>query len=230
MSTADTVDRALHGREAGAPSQAVSEGAAAERSMSRDRLRRLLRGDLSTILLKMLESDPARRYGSVREVKEDLERFCQGRPVQARPLSAWYAAHRFATRHWLAVPATGLSVVALASLTIVSVYQTAQARAQAVRAQRVSEFAKNTFLSATSSWASPLHGQHDAIQFSDILDNAATRLGKELANDPAAEADLRSTLGTTYAVLGEPAKGEAQLLLGLQLLPRPPMVHRRSPP
>ena len=218
-SAADAVDRALHGREAGAPAQAVLEGAAAERSMSRDRLRRQLRGDLSTILLKMLESDPARRYGSVREVKEDLERLCQGRPVQARPLSAWYAARRFATRHWLAVPATGLAVVAMASLTIVSVYQTAQARAQAVRAQRVSEFTKNTFLSATSSWHSPLHGQHDAIQFSDILDNAATRLGKELANDPAAEADLRSTLGTTYAVLGEPAKGEAQLLLGLQLIP-----------
>ena len=219
-STAGAVDRALHGREAGAPSQAVLEGAAAERSMSRDRLRRQLRGDLSTILLKMLESDPARRYGSVREIKEDLERFCQGRPVQARPLSAWYAARRFAARHWLAVSATGLSVAAMASLTIVSVYQTAQARAQAVRAQRVSEFTKNTFLSATSSWASPLHGQHDAIQFSDILDNASTRLGQELDNDPAAEADLRSTLGTTYAVLGEPAKGEAQLLLGLQLLPR----------
>jgi serine/threonine protein kinase len=219
-STVDTVDRVLHGREAGAPAQAVLEGAAAERSMTRDRLRRQLRGDLSTILLKMLESDPGRRYGSVGEVKADLERFCEGRPVQARPHSAWYAARRFATRHWLAVSATGLSAVAMASLTIVSVHQTAQAQAQAARAQRVSEFAKNTFLSATSSWASPLHGQHNAIQFSDILDNAATRLGQELGSDPAAEADLRSTLGTTYAVLGEPAKGEAQLLLGLQLLPR----------
>ncbi len=221
-STAGTVDRALHGREAGAPAQALSEGAAAERSASRDRLRRQLQGDLSTILLKMLESEPSRRYGSVREVKEDLERFCQGRPVQARPHTAWYTARRFAARNWPAVLATGLSVVALTSLTIVSVYQSAQARAQAARAQRVSEFAKNTFLSATSSWASPLHGKHDAIQFRDILDNASTRLGQELGTDPAAEADLRSTLGVTYAVLGEPAQGEAQLLLGLQLVPRIP--------
>jgi serine/threonine protein kinase len=219
-STADGVARVLGGREASVPAQVVSDAAAAERSETGNRLRRRMEGDLSTILLKMLESEPARRYGSVREVKEDLERFRQGRPVQARPHTAWYAARRFAARHWPAVLATALSVVALASLTIVSVYQSAQARAQAVRAQRVSEFAKNTFLSATSSWHSPLHGKHDAIQFSDILDNAATRLGKELANDPAAEADLRSTLGATYAVLGEPVKGEAQLLLGLQLLPR----------
>ena len=219
-STADAVDRLVNGREASAPVQVVSEGAAAERSASRERLRRQIAGDLSTILLKMLESEPARRYGSVREAKEDLERFCEGRPIQARPNTAWYAARRFAARHWLAVSATGLSAVALASLTVVSVYQTAQARAQTARAQRVSEFAKDTFLSAASYWYSPLRNKHDAIQFSDILDNAAARVGQALGNDPEAEADLRSTLGFTYAMLDEPAKGEAQLLLGLQLLPR----------
>lgn len=217
-STADAVGRVLRGHEAGAPAQAVSPDAAAERSVSRDRLRRQIEGDLSTILLKMLESDPAHRYGSVREVRADLERFCQGRPVQARPHSAWYTARRFAARHWLAVSATGLSVAALAGLTIFSVYESAQARAQTVRAQRVSDFAKNTFLSASSYWYSPLRTKHDAIQFSDILDNAAARIGPELANDPVAEADLRSTLGFTYAVLGEPSKGEAQLLQGLKLI------------
>jgi tetratricopeptide (TPR) repeat protein len=168
----------------------------------------------------MLESEPADRYESVREVKEDLERFRQGRPVHARPHSAWYAARKFAARNWLAVSATGLSVVALAGLTIVSVYESAQARAQALRAERVAEFVKHTFVSASSYWDSPLRGKRDAIQFSDILDSACDRLGKALGDDPAAEADLRDTLGFTYAVLGEPAKGETQLLLGLQTLAR----------
>jgi tetratricopeptide (TPR) repeat protein len=219
-STADGVDRVLHGRAPCAPAQAVSEGAAAERSASRERLRRQIEGDLSTIVLKMLESEPADRYESVREVKEDLERFRQGRPVHARPHSAWYAARKFIARNWLAVSATGLSVVALAGLTIVSVYESAQARAQALRAERVAEFVKHTFVSASSYWDSPLRGKRDAIQFSDILDSACDRLGKALGDDPAAEADLRDTLGFTYAVLGEPAKGETQLLLGLQTLAR----------
>ena len=219
-STADAVDRVLHGRGAGAPKQAVSEGAAAERSMSRERLRREIEGDLSTIVLRMLESEPAHRYGSVREVKEDLERFREGRPVHARPHSALYAARKFAVRHWAAVSTTGLSVLALASLTVISVYQSAQARAQALRAERISAFTKDTFLSASSYWHSPLRDKRDAIQFSDILDNASARVGKELGSDPEAEADLRETLGNTYAMLGEPAKGEAQLLLGLQMLPR----------
>ncbi|MGA3017762.1 MAG: serine/threonine-protein kinase [Bryobacteraceae bacterium] len=213
-STADGVDRVLHGRAPGVPAQAVSEGAAVERSTSRERLRRQIEGDLSTIVLKMLESEPADRYGSVREVKEDLERFRQGRPVHARPHSAWYAARKFIARNWLAVSATGLSVVALSTLTIVSVNESARARAQALRAERVAEFVKHTFVSATSYWDSPLRGKRDAIQFSDILDSACERVGKALGDDPAAEADLRDTLGFTHAVLGEPAKGKHNCFLG----------------
>jgi eukaryotic-like serine/threonine-protein kinase len=192
----------------------VSEGAAAERSASRERLRRQLEGDLSTIVLKMLESEPAHRYESVREVKEDLERFRQGRPVHARSHSAWYAARKFAARHWLAVSATGLSVVALASLTVVSVYESAQARAQAVRAERVSKFAEYTFLSASSFWNSPLRGRRDAIQFSDILDNASDRLGKDFGDDPAAEADLRGTLGLPMRCSENRRKGKRNSFWG----------------
>jgi serine/threonine protein kinase/tetratricopeptide (TPR) repeat protein len=219
-STGDAVDRLLHGRPPDAPAHAITEAAAGERSLSRDRLRRQVAGDLSTIVLKMLESEPAKRYGSVREVKQDLVRFTQGRPVLARPHSGWYTARRFAARNWPAVLASMLAIVALASLTVVSLYQSAQARAQAARAQRVSEFAKDTFLSAAAYWYSPLRGKHDAIQFSDILDNACARLSPALGSDPEAEADLRSTLGFTYALVGEPAKGEAQLLQGIRLIPR----------
>ena len=220
--SADAMQRIVQGSEPDAPAHKITDAAAAERSTSRDRLRRLVVGDLSTILLKMLESEPAKRYGSVREVRQDLVRFSQGRPVLARPHSAWYTARRFAARNRLAVLASALSLVALASLTVLSLYQSAQARAQAVRAQRVSQFAKDTFLSAGSFWYSPLRGKHDAIQFNDILDNACERLHAALAADPAAEADLRSTLGFTYALIGQPAKGEAQLRLGLRLLPRIP--------
>jgi len=219
-SAADAADRILQRREADSPSQTISESAAAERGATRERLRRQVRGDPSTILRKMLASEPARRYGSVREAREDLERYLQGRPVRARAHSAWYAGYRFTARHRLAVSATAASLVALAGLTLFSVRQSTQARAQAARAERVSEFAKDTFLSAGSYWHSPLSGKHNAIQFSDILDNATARVGQELGNDPEAEADLRSTLGFTYALLGEPAKGEPQLLLGIRLLSR----------
>ncbi len=204
------------------PATVLTAEAAKNRSVGYQHLRGLLNGDLSTILLKMLENEPARRYGSVRQVADDLERYREGRPILARPQTAWYAAGKFVTRHWLAVSAACAAILALAGLTLFSLYQTAQAREQAARAQRVSEFAKNTFLSASSTWQSPLRGQSRSIQFNDILDNAVERVGRELANDPLAEADLRGTIGMTYSILGDPVKGEVQIRQALELLKRTP--------
>ena len=110
--------------------------------------------------------------------------------------------------------------MALTVLTAFSVHETAQAREQAARAQRVSDFVKNTFLSASSTWTSPLRGQSRAIEFNDVLENAAERVGRELGNDPVAQADLLGTIGGTYSVLGNPVKGEALLRQALALLQR----------
>ena len=199
---------------------ALTEEAARSRSASFQQLRGLLRGDLSTIVLKMLENEPTRRYGSVRQVAEDIERYREGRPILARPQTAWYATRKFVTRHWLAASAASLAIVALAALTAFSLHETAQAREQAARAQRVSDFVKNTFLSASSTWTSPLRGQSRPIEFNDVLDNAAERVGRELGNDPVAQADLLGTIGSTYAVLGNPVKGEALLRQALDVLQR----------
>lgn len=58
-----------------------------------------LRGDLDWIVLKALEKDPARRYESAGALAEDLFRFLQHKPVEARPPSMTYLMLRFTRRH-----------------------------------------------------------------------------------------------------------------------------------
>jgi serine/threonine protein kinase len=60
---------------------------------------RALRGDLDWIVLKALEKDPARRYESAGAMAEDLCRFLQHKPVEARPPSMTYLMLRFTRRH-----------------------------------------------------------------------------------------------------------------------------------
>jgi len=60
---------------------------------------RSLRGDLDWIVMKALEKDPGRRYESAGAMAEDLIRFLQHKPVEARPPSMTYLMRRFTRRH-----------------------------------------------------------------------------------------------------------------------------------
>jgi tetratricopeptide (TPR) repeat protein len=98
-----------------------------------------LKGDLENILLKALQEEPHRRYGSVPELADDLNRFLARRPVRASPDSTVYRARRFVRRHWVLLTATVALVAALATTTLVAVRQREQAIRRALETRRLAE-------------------------------------------------------------------------------------------
>jgi serine/threonine-protein kinase len=73
--------------------------------------------DLDTICLKCLQKDPARRYATAAALADDLRRFGEGRPIQARPVGWGVRSWRWCRRNPTAAAllATALVLVGLAS-------------------------------------------------------------------------------------------------------------------
>ncbi|HKT61838.1 MAG TPA: serine/threonine-protein kinase, partial [Gemmatimonadales bacterium] len=93
------IERVICETEPLRPSTAVGR----ERSGRTEALRRRLRGDLDTIVLKALRKEPERRYPSTAALLEDLQRYRDGLPVRARPDTFAYRARKFAGRHRVGV-------------------------------------------------------------------------------------------------------------------------------
>ena len=67
------------------------------------RFHKQLRGDLDAIVLKALRSVPARRYGSVEKLADDIERYQRGLPVLARAGTWRFRVGKYVRRNRTAV-------------------------------------------------------------------------------------------------------------------------------
>ena len=106
-----------------APTQ-TDEGAAitnaGKRATTPDKLARLLRGDLDTIVAKALKKNPQERYSSIKAFADDLQRYLRHQPISARPDTIGYRAGKFVRRHRSSVMAALLATLALIGTTIVT--------------------------------------------------------------------------------------------------------------
>ena len=115
-------------------------------SITPDKLRRLLRGDLDTIVAKALKKDPAERYSSVAALADDLRRYLGNEPIRARPDTLSYRVIKFVRRNRTVVALATLAFMATTAGVAATWMQVRTARTQRdlairqfARAERISD-------------------------------------------------------------------------------------------
>jgi serine/threonine-protein kinase len=179
------------------PSQAMARQARERADVQRKRRARQLAGDLDNIVLRALSKLPEQRYPSVEALAQDLRRFVEGRPVQARSQSLWYRAKKYLRRHALSVSlSVGISSMLAIALTIVS-WQANRALKEAARAQAMQDFVIALFENTGNK------GGSQGLDVRALLDAGVRRADTELANQPRARAELLGLIARLKSGLGD---------------------------
>jgi serine/threonine-protein kinase len=192
---------------------------AARRTTTPEKLGRLLRGDLDTILAKALKKVPGERYASVTALADDLQRYLRHEPITARPDTLTYRAGKFVRRNRIAVALASLAFLAAITGVTGTLVQARRARAQrdlAIRERdrgsRVTQFMIRMF-----KVSDPGEARGNSVTAREILDKAAAEVDTELAKDPETQAQMMDVMGDVYFSLGLYPKSESMLTRSLSI-------------
>jgi serine/threonine-protein kinase len=174
--------------------------------------------DLDAIVGKALHKEPDRRYPSAEQLGDDLSRYLEGLPVQARPDTLGYRVGKLVRRNRIAVAA--LTIAAL-SLIVTAVASRVQARVaaaerdraqlEAAKANRISGFVQEMLRSADPREAGP------DLTVAAALAAATARADSSLAADSAVLASVLTAIGRSYLGLGRYDDAEPPLRRALAL-------------
>ncbi len=184
-------------------------------------LRELLAGlpldtELTGILAKATDEDPARRYVSAGEFRDDLDRYRDGRPVRAARFTRAYRLRKFIGRHRLGVALCLLGLVALGAfvwrLDIERNRALVAERAASRDAQRAR--AALTFLTDAFEAAAPGNALKQVVSVRELVDQASAQMDMT-AMDPAVAASIQRMLGRMYDSFGDSEAALERFRLGL---------------
>ena len=172
--------------------------------------------DLAGIIARATDADPARRYASAGEFRDDLDRYRAGRPVRAARLTRLYRLRKFVNRHRLGVAAALVAVLGCSLFVWRLDHERDRAVAAEVAAARDAQRARAAlgFLTDAFEAAAPDHALSQTVSVRELLDKAtATIDGAEY--EPVVASSIQRMLGRLYDSLGEHDAALERFRLGL---------------
>jgi eukaryotic-like serine/threonine-protein kinase len=146
-----------------------------------------LRGDLDIILSKACAKLPSERYATVAALDADLLRWCEGRPILAKPQSWAYSFKKFINRHRLATAATFVALLLIGAGMTGTVLQRNKAEQRYLEVRQIA----NSFIFEYYDAIEPLPGAKPILK--RMVTNGLGYLDKLYAdakNDPTLAVEL----------------------------------------
>ncbi|MCR9243693.1 MAG: protein kinase [bacterium] len=160
---------------------------------------RIVHGELDWIVMRAIEKDRSRRYGTATGLGEDVERYLADRPVLARPPSLAYGLRKLVRRHRVATALLAVMVLSIvAGITGLTVGLLRAHRAEELAVQRADHAqAAARFLERVLFRADPEHGG-GSPSLMEVIDSAGELIDDDLGPFPEVEASVRESLGVAY--------------------------------
>ena len=172
--------------------------------------RRMLRGDLDTIVAKALKKAPAERYASAAAMADDLRRYLNHQPIAARPDSFSYRAAKFVRRNRALVALGCLATIAIFAGLIGTATEARRANAerdfawrQVARAEAINDL--NSFvLSDAAPGGKP-------FTVNELLGQAEQIVARQNGTGNSTRVDLLVSIGRQYWSQDQDAKARRSL-------------------
>ena len=217
-----------------APRRADERAEASAPGIDDEAWRRTLGVDVHAIVQQATRAEPSRRYASVAALSDDIQRYLDGKPLQARADTLGYRALLFTRRHALAVSLSAVIAVLLATATAVGVYEARQAslaartaHAQAIAAESEAQRAGALKSFLEGLFDSSSHGTEANETAQELLARGRERADRDFAMQPALRAEIIALVGDLERRSGHPERAwlplqEAAALANMQFGPTDP--------
>jgi eukaryotic-like serine/threonine-protein kinase len=152
--------------------------------------------DLRAIQAKATREESKDRYASAADLANDIDRYLQGLPVDARQGNFQYVFAKLVRRHRAAFAAAAFAVTILIATAALTLYKNRQITRERERATAVATFLRSLFQASD-----PEVNQGNRLTTREVLDQGAQSI-QSAALDAETKLELTETIADAYAGLG----------------------------
>ncbi len=158
--------------------------------------------EVELIVMKCLDRDPARRYPTAKALADDLNRYLQGEPVEARAATIGYVLAKKAKKHKAFVAISLFALVAVSVAASFALRARLRATAEAELAHELGQNIKGVELFMAYARALP---RHDTTHEKALIRAQINQIDDRMkASGAVAEGPCHYAVGRGLIVLGKP--------------------------